>query len=94
MSFWAKPADVQQRQVLYAEGNPGVGMNVHIHGGRIHAGAWAPADALAWDGAWISSPEIAPDRWMQVTLVLEDAREQVTADRLKLYINGQRVGLE
>jgi hypothetical protein len=92
ISFWIRPTDVQSRQVLYAEGNLGVGLNIHLDGGRIHAGAWAPADALAWEGVWVSSPEIAPDTWTQVALVLEDAATSVQPDRFRLYINGRLAG--
>lgn len=92
ISFWIKPADVQSRQVLYAEGSFGVGMNIHLDNGRLHAGAWAPASALAWDGAWISSPDIAPERWTHVALVLANATETVQPERLKLYVDGRLVG--
>jgi hypothetical protein len=67
-------------------------MNLHIEGGRVHAGAWAPANVLGWEGDWVSSKEIQPDRWTHLAFVLEDASAEVRACCWKLYVDGNLAG--
>jgi hypothetical protein len=92
IAFWVKPEDVTARQVLYAEGNHGVGLNIHLADGKIIAGAWAPKDQLAWDGAWITGPAIESGKWTHVALLLDGADRTVQPDRLKLYVDSKPVG--
>ena len=88
ISLRFKAADVQKRQVLYAQGHGNQGFNIYLDGGKVYAGSWS--NPREWDGHWLSA-EVKPNTWHQVTLVLDGATTQVQDDKQRLYLDGQQV---
>jgi hypothetical protein len=101
ISFWFKAADVQTRQVLFAEGFQLVGMNIYLDGGNLYAGCFAtangtmfptdPVSGYNWPGEWISTP-VEAGKWYQVTWVLANASNKIEPDKQALYLNGKLIG--
>ncbi|MFM8830420.1 MAG: hypothetical protein ACKOHM_05375 [Spartobacteria bacterium] len=89
VSFRFKAADTQAKQVLYAEGSHVWGTNIHLSEGKLHAGSWCGKDTVA---NWITSGEVQPDKWYQVTLLLQDATGKLEDGKLSLYLDGVLVG--
>ncbi|GEM_PF-1080102 len=90
ISFRFKAASILPRQMLYADGSYMWGTNIYLFEGKIYAGSWA----TEWPGrgSWITSGEVQPDKWYQVTLVLAGATDTVENDKLSLYLDGTLVG--
>ena len=101
ISLWFKADDAEGRQVIYAQGFEHNGFNIYLDGGTLYAGSWSPGgsmDHAGWfpiwgrgfAGHWLEAA-ITPGQWHSVSLVLEDAGDQVEDDRLHLYLDGEWV---
>lgn len=90
ISFRFKAASTQPRQLLYADGSYVWGTNIYLSEGKLYAGSWA--EGWPEGGSWITSAEVQPEKWYQVTLVLENATDTVENDKLSLYLDGVLVG--
>ena len=90
ISFRFKAASTQPRQLLYADGSHVWGTNIYLSEGKLYAGSWA--EGWPEGGSWITSAEVQPDKWYQVTLVLDGATDKVENDKLSLYLDGVLVG--
>lgn len=84
----------------FASGDGGGGFNLYLDGDRLFAGTWSmtgrpeaggsvPAASAKWTGQWLStaSGRIQAGKWHQVRLVLRDATDQVSPDKLLLYVD-------
>ncbi len=103
ISLWFKAADLEGRQMLYAQGYPQAGFNIYLDGDTLHAGSWAtsglgtdatgwfPVWGRSWNGHWLTSAGIEAGRWYHVALTLADATTQVQDERQILYLDGQPV---
>jgi Concanavalin A-like lectin/glucanases superfamily len=90
ISFRFKAASTQPRQILYADGTYVRGTNIYLLEGKLYAGSWA--EEWPEGGSWITSGELQPEKWYQVTLVLDGATDKVENDKLSLYVDGVLVG--
>lgn len=88
ISLWFKAVSTQPHQILYADGSYVRGSNIYLSEGKLYAGAWA---APEWPGSWISSGEVQPGKWYQVTLVIEGATEKVEDNKMRLFLDGTLV---
>ena len=92
ISLRFKAADTKSRQVLYAEGSHVLGTNVYLEDGKVYVGAWNQT----WVGNWLSTDAISPNRWYQVTLVIQDATANSRAEQdafvSRLQAGGRRPG--
>lgn len=89
ISFRFKAVDTQPTQLLYADGSHVWGTNIHLSAGKLHAGSWCGKETEA---NWITSGDVQPDSWHQVTLILQDATDKVRDGALSLYLDGVLVG--
>jgi len=90
ISMWFKADDVLKRQVLFAEGSEDGGFNIYLEAGQVHGGAWA-MDGVTWPGEWLHA-KVKADQWHHVTLVLDNATDRLVDGKLKLYVDGKRIG--
>ena len=88
LSLWFKAVDVTKRQMLFEEGGPGNGLNLYLEGGKLHAGMWI---SQFWKGGWVDSGAILPGQWYHVAVLLKDAGETPSPDKLALYVNGAKI---
>jgi hypothetical protein len=95
ISFWFKPAHVTGRQFLVDIGCHGwwlkpygqAGISIYLDEDTLYAGAYA----AEW-AEWLKYEGIAASQWRHVKLVLDAPDEQVKPNRLRLYVDGQKVG--
>jgi len=81
--------DVNARQVIYKEGAGARGIDIYIENGMVYVGAWNIPET-GFQPTFISAP-VTAGQPIEVTLVL-DAGPGITADGLKMYVNGVLVG--
>ena len=87
------PMEVERadHQVVYEEGGAVRGFNIYILNGTLYVGAWNEAET-GWQGDWISYQGLQNFEWYHVFLILRDATDSITADKLELYVNGSLIG--
>ena len=85
-------AIADHKQVLYEEGGTARGFNLYVFDGQLHIGAWNKEE-YGWDGAWPSVP-VESGVWYHVALVLRDTTNEIEADKLEMWVNGERVAAE
>lgn len=98
-----KAADIEGRQMLYAQGYQPAGFNIYLDNGTLHAGSWAtsnlgtdkggwhPVWGRNWKGHWLTFEGIEADRWYDIRLKLTDATTQVADGKQVLLVNDQSV---
>ncbi len=98
-----KAADIDGRQMLYAQGYGPAGFNIYLDNGTLYAGAWAtsklgtdkggwhPVWGRSWDGHWLKHEGIEAGRWYNVVLELRDATTQVEDGKQILHLDGETV---
>ena len=86
VSFLA--SDINSRQVLYEEGGSTKGINIYLDNGKVYVGAWDTKRGFA--GTFLSTV-VESGKWHSVSLVL-DAGEQMTANALRGYLDGELFG--
>lgn len=88
VEFWFKPQDADARQVIFAEGGTGTGLNLYLQNGQIHAGIWVTG---IWPGTFVHSGPVEPGRWHHVAMVLDNDTDQLHPDAFSLWLDGARV---
>lgn len=80
----------KQKQVIFEEGGRTRGLVVYVFDGKIYGGAWNRAEAINWQGAWISD-DIKSKTWYHVTVVIRNGANKVEKDKLELWLDGKLV---
>lgn len=79
-----------QKQVVFEEGGRTRGLVVYVFDGKIYGGAWNRAEAINWQGAWLSA-RIKSRTWYHVTVVIRDGANAVEKDKFEFWLDGKLV---
>jgi hypothetical protein len=94
VSLWFQattPFTTTRKQILFEEGGTIRGSNIYLHDGKLYGGGWnLPTKESGWAGTWLSTTAPDDGAWHHVALVLKGGNK-VTANALKLYLDGVEV---
>ena len=79
-----------QKQVIFEEGGRTRGLVVYVFDGKIYVGAWNRAEAINWQGAWLSS-NIKSKTWYHVAAVIRNGANAVEKDKFEFWLDGKLV---
>ena len=88
--FNCDDVDKGQKQVIFEEGGRTRGLVVYVFDGKIYGGAWNRAEAINWQGAWISE-DIKSKTWYHVAVVIRNGANAVEKDKLEFWLDGKLV---
>lgn len=78
------------KQLIFEEGGRTRGLVVYVFDGKIYGGAWNRAEAINWQGAWLSA-DIKSRTWYHVTVVIRNGANAVEKDKLEFWLDGKLV---
>ena len=79
-----------QKQVIFEEGGRTRGLVVYVFDGKIYVGAWNRAEAINWQGAWLSA-NIKSKTWYHVAAVIRNGANAVEKDKFEFWLDGKLV---
>ncbi|MCP5098322.1 MAG: tandem-95 repeat protein, partial [Chloroflexi bacterium] len=94
VSVWFQVVDASltEKQVIYEQGGYTRGLNLYVYNGQLYGGGWNNDSSQSnWSGSFIVTDTIQSGQWHHAALVLAGG-ESVTADALRLYLDGILVG--
>lgn len=78
------------KQVIFEEGGRTRGLVVYVFDGKIYGGAWNRAEAINWQGAWIST-DIKSKTWYHVAIVIRNGANAVQKDKLEFWLDSKLI---